>query len=418
MSTRSNRRRARWRSRVDKLEAARQTDRQTEAAVAAARAELQQLEQRLGAIEAQSASRAASETAELQKIQQELSRLGQGRRRSRAPSGRRWSARCSRKASASCGPTRMLALLLVQMREAVEQARPFPAEYNAFVSARRRSRPRRCRPAARRSRAQRGGEPRRSEQAFGRTGRAGRDGDRTRRRRRRLGRAGPRPAARAGDDPPHRRRIANRAGSGGRAPPKPRSPAAIWRAPSRRSSRSTGANAEAARPWLRMARERLAVETALDHLQELLTARLGSSPAAPGAAPAKVPDEPERRERHRDPRPSRPSRLCAGWSPRRFFSPIIPGRSRLCGRAGRSRPRSACWPPPRCWRAWRLRCCFWLVSLILGSPRAFLRRRRERRRRAGYRALTQGMVAVAAGDPQEAQRYAPHGPMRCSPTRL
>jgi HemY protein len=48
----------------------------------------------------------------------------------------------------------------------------------------------------------------------------------------------------------------------------------------------------------------------------------------------------------------------------------------------------------------------WLILLIAGSPRAFLRRRRERRRRAGYRALTQGMVAVAAGDPQEAQRSA------------
>jgi HemY protein len=48
----------------------------------------------------------------------------------------------------------------------------------------------------------------------------------------------------------------------------------------------------------------------------------------------------------------------------------------------------------------------WLVSLILGSPRAFLRHRRERRRRAGYRALTRGMVAVAAGDPDEAQRCA------------
>ncbi len=47
-----------------------------------------------------------------------------------------------------------------------------------------------------------------------------------------------------------------------------------------------------------------------------------------------------------------------------------------------------------------------LVSLILDSPRAFLRHRRERRRRAGYRALTRGMVAVAAGDPQEAQRCA------------
>ena len=48
----------------------------------------------------------------------------------------------------------------------------------------------------------------------------------------------------------------------------------------------------------------------------------------------------------------------------------------------------------------------WAVGLILGSPRVLLRRRRERRRRAGYRALTQGMVAVAAGDPQEARRHA------------
>jgi HemY protein len=48
----------------------------------------------------------------------------------------------------------------------------------------------------------------------------------------------------------------------------------------------------------------------------------------------------------------------------------------------------------------------WLALLIVGSPSAFLRRRRERRRRAGYRALTQGMVAVAAGDPQEARRCA------------
>ena len=48
----------------------------------------------------------------------------------------------------------------------------------------------------------------------------------------------------------------------------------------------------------------------------------------------------------------------------------------------------------------------WLAWRILDSPRAFLRHRRERRRRAGYRALTQGMVAVAAGDPREAQRFA------------
>jgi hypothetical protein len=53
----------------------------------------------------------------------------------------------------------------------------------------------------------------------------------------------------------------------------------------------TGTDAEAARPWLIMARARLAAETALDHVQELLTERLGSSPAA---APAKVPEEPEK----------------------------------------------------------------------------------------------------------------------------
>jgi HemY protein len=48
----------------------------------------------------------------------------------------------------------------------------------------------------------------------------------------------------------------------------------------------------------------------------------------------------------------------------------------------------------------------WLLARLLGSPRALLRRRRERRRRAGYEALTRGMVAVAAGDPHEARRYA------------
>jgi HemY protein len=49
---------------------------------------------------------------------------------------------------------------------------------------------------------------------------------------------------------------------------------------------------------------------------------------------------------------------------------------------------------------------FSLLSLIVDTPRRLLRARRERRRRTGYRALAQGMVAVAAGDPQEARRYA------------
>ena len=49
---------------------------------------------------------------------------------------------------------------------------------------------------------------------------------------------------------------------------------------------------------------------------------------------------------------------------------------------------------------------FRVLALILGGPRALLRRRRERRRRAGYRALVQGLIAVAAGDAREALRYA------------
>jgi HemY protein len=47
-----------------------------------------------------------------------------------------------------------------------------------------------------------------------------------------------------------------------------------------------------------------------------------------------------------------------------------------------------------------------LVMLVVSGPRRLLRRRRERRREAGYRALTQGMVAVAAGEPREARHHA------------
>lgn len=49
------------------------------------------------------------------------------------------------------------------------------------------------------------------------------------------------------------------------------------------------------------------------------------------------------------------------------------------------------------WQLWR-----WLAR----SPRQIARGRTEARRRKGYSALTQGMAAVAAGDPEEAQRQA------------
>ncbi|MDE2167063.1 MAG: heme biosynthesis protein HemY [Alphaproteobacteria bacterium] len=51
----------------------------------------------------------------------------------------------------------------------------------------------------------------------------------------------------------------------------------------------------------------------------------------------------------------------------------------------------------------------WIVAMLrrlIAAPRNFVRARRERRRREGYRALTYGMAAVAAGDPDEAERHA------------
>ena len=154
----------------------------------------------------------------------------------------------------------------------------------------------------------------------------------------RLGSAGARPASRPGDDPPDRRRIANRAGSGGR------------RRPSRARSRRSGRRRRRARaahrserrggaPWLHMARERLAVETALDHLQQLLTARLGSEPSGSGRGPG---PPAEKARSPSDPRRSSVFRL-RGLIAAAVFLPITPGRSRSSGRAGKWRPRSACW---------------------------------------------------------------------------
>ena len=50
--------------------------------------------------------------------------------------------------------------------------------------------------------------------------------------------------------------------------------------------------------------------------------------------------------------------------------------------------------------------CLALLRRLATAPRNFVRARRERRRRDGYRALTYGMAAVAAGDPDEAERHA------------
>ncbi len=76
------------------------------------------------------------------------------------------------------------------------------------------------------------------------------------------------------------------------------------------------------------------------------------------------------------------------------------------------------------WQGWRIDASVGMVVLAVGIvaavaaalhhlwwrirrlPRGWARRRHDLRRRRGYLALTQGMVAVAAGDPDEAQRQA------------
>lgn len=61
---------------------------------------------------------------------------------------------------------------------------------------------------------------------------------------------------------------------------------------------------------------------------------------------------------------------------------------------------------------------FW--GFIARGPRAMARAREEKRRLKGYRALTQGMVAVAAGDAEEAKRQAriAHGMLSAPPLTL
>jgi hypothetical protein len=117
--------------RVDQLETARDADRQTDAAVAAIKAGLQQLEERLSAVEARSAARANSETAEFEKLRQQLSQIDSI---SRDLAGR--LPAIERRVGATGGVRTDAALLaaLLQMREAVELARPFASEYNAFIA--------------------------------------------------------------------------------------------------------------------------------------------------------------------------------------------------------------------------------------------------------------------------------------------
>jgi len=118
--------------RVDQLEAARSEDRQSEAPIVSIKAGLQQLERQLGTIEAQAALREAGEAAEIRKVQQELTRLGAV---AAGLTNRLEALEQRSRAPARAQPTDAILLVaLLQMREAVEQARPFAAELSAFTA--------------------------------------------------------------------------------------------------------------------------------------------------------------------------------------------------------------------------------------------------------------------------------------------
>ena len=280
--------------RVDQLEAVSGGDRQLESSVAAAKTGLQNLEQRVAAVEVQSASRRASDAADLQNLQQELARFVATTTDLTNRIGALEHERQSQN-TAELRTDAMLALLLGQMREAVDQARPFPAEYSAFTTlARDPGLAAAAEPladAARNGVASRAvlvkrlaelavpvttaSEPA-TEADLGQRVLARLRGLVTIRRTDGAAQIGPEAAVSGAQTALARGDLAGAV-------------AAL--------DALTGASAEAAGPWLRMARERLAVEAALDHLQQLLTARLESAPPAHPASPPGAPQEPSDKAR-------------------------------------------------------------------------------------------------------------------------
>jgi hypothetical protein len=282
--------------RVDQLESAAKPD------LGPIRAGMQQVEQRLAAIETQSASRMASDTAAAKDMQQELSRLGkvEGDLAERV-------AALEREAQAQDKPELradgMMALLLGQMREAIEQARPFPTEFDAFTRlARGSDLATAAQPLAEPARngvASRAVLVKELAEVAGRMSVASEPAVKSDWREQTLARLRGLVTIRRIDGSSH---AGSDGGSDGGANGAVRAAQTalghgdLAGAVAALGSLS-GADAETARSWLLMARERLAAEAALDHVQELLTERLGNLPAAPGAAPAapaKVPDEPEK----------------------------------------------------------------------------------------------------------------------------
>jgi hypothetical protein len=270
--------------RVDQLEAARNPDQQTEAA--ATKAGLQQLEKRLNTIEANLASRAASEAARFDKLQQEVTQIGSlsSDLAERLPA-------IERRIGATSGADRANANLLaalLRMREAVEAARPFAAEYDAFIGL-AHNQPdiiAAARPLAGLAEAGVPGNAALSE----RLGMLS-------------GQIAPAAVPPAGSDFGTQtlawlhslvtiRRI-DAASQTGQEPAMSVAQAALVRGDLSGAVSAlqtvSGPKSEAVQSWLEKAQVRLTAEATLAHLQELLLARLGTPAEAPGGAPTEAP---------------------------------------------------------------------------------------------------------------------------------
>jgi hypothetical protein len=244
---------------------------------------IDQLDQRLAAAEAQSSARATGEAEELRNIKNELSQLdnvtaGLAKRLPELEKQMQVQNGAERTDAA-------LAMLLLRIRDAVEQGRPFPTDYAAIEglapSSDFSAAAAPLAEAAQKGAATRSVLSRRLAELAGRI-------------------------ATATERPPESdwggqalarlrglvtiRRLDDGASQTGPEAAVTAAQAALARGDLAAAVAAldplTGANATAAAPWLRMARERLEVEAALDHLEQSLEARLGGARAAPGAAPA------------------------------------------------------------------------------------------------------------------------------------
>jgi hypothetical protein len=245
---------------------------------------IDQLEERLAAAEGQSSARAASEAAGLEKINGELARLGNATAdlAKRLPELEQQTK--SQSSAERAGAA--LALIILRIREAVDRGHPFAAEYSTLQALARdtdlSSEAEPLADAAQSGVASRALLSRRLAELAGLVATATERPSQSDWGAQTLARLRALVTIRRIDGP---------------SQTAPEAAASIAQAALARGDLSgavaaleplTGANAEAARPWLQMARQRLAVETALDHLQQSLADRIGPPQAAPAGLGAKT----------------------------------------------------------------------------------------------------------------------------------